>query len=841
MQCYGIIGKIVNFGRVKIYFMDVLTKKDFKYAALFDPDTGEYVSDGLKSGLIMGKETKKRFDSNSDDCAVTVCCITYKHEDLISKTLDGFLMQKTNFKFKVFVGEDHGPDGTADVIREYAKKYPDIIVPFIRENNMGAQTNLIDLCNHANSPYIAFCEGDDFWIDEYKLQKQFDYMQKHTEVRMCYTHTEILAPEDWHLNSYYKHDKDGKMIIPRCTPGFKYKKYYLAEDFVEVFPNHTSSAFYRWNYDLNIPDWYFKGLIGDTPITIMQMGEGRAAYLPDVTSVYRRSDVGVFMNKSDMDHFANTRLDYVRLLKGLREYFSDNFGNYIDGVYRLRITKEIANYLSAAENYGNKEMILRLLEEYPSEYFESTHTFVGAFNIFSSLKKRFKHDDLYHLYSTRTAFLFALPGLAVYSILSGAVVKAKKAVKYIVRTLKNHRGYWKYSKVPKEKNLWVFSGFRHNNYMDNTMYFYEYIVKNRPEINAVWLTTNPKIYCELKAKGMPVLKMDSPEGINTVARAEIAVTDHFVMSDFPPMFGFNDKTKVVQLWHGVGFKSMGDKDGVRNTKERGVVRSGDILIKDGDNFIVRGFKKIKYYFLAPFRECFEKYFLFVCPGQERLDMIADVWNIPHENCFMAGHPRDIPVYESKISKDPVKIMYAPTYRFDFRRESEMVREFLQKAPEIQALMEDIGGEFYLRMHPHTWRNYKAKILEKLFSFDRIFLDDSKDVYTEIGTLSVMISDYSSIALDFAMLDRPVIFHGSDYDWFVENEAGFNLDFPNVIPGPLTKSWDETLKKVKEYIENPQKDSELRKEKIKYFFDAEVNGIDNSERIVNEIEKRINLN
>lgn len=222
-------------------------------------------------------------------------------------------------------------------------------------------------------------------------------------------------------------------------------------------------------------------------------------------------------------------------------------------------------------------------------------------------------------------------------------------------------------------------------------------------------------------------------------------------------------------------------------------------------------------------------------------MIADVWNIPHENCFMAGHPRDIPVYESEISKDPVKIMYAPTYRFDFRRESEMVREFLQKAPEIQALMEDIGGEFYLRMHPHTWRNYKAKILEKLFSFDRIFLDDSKDVYTEIGTLSVMISDYSSIALDFAMLDRPVIFHGSDYDWFVENEAGFNLDFPNVIPGPLTKSWDETLKKVKEYIENPQKDSELRKEKIKYFFDAEVNGIDNSERIVNEIEKRINLN
>lgn len=820
--------------------MSFLSKKEFKYAALFDTDNEEYCTDSSKSGLIMGPETQKRFDENDDDCAVTVCCITYKHENLIAQTLEGFIMQKTNFKFKVFVGEDHGPDGTADVIREYAEKYPDIIIPFIREKNMGAQTNLIDLCNHAKSPYIAFCEGDDYWIDEYKLQKQFDYMQAHPTVRMCYTHTEILAPEDWHLNSYYKHDRDGKMIIPRCTPDFRYKKYYTAEDFVKVFPNHTSSAFYRWNYDLKIPDWYFTGLIGDTPITILQMGRGKAVYLPDVTSVYRRSDVGVFMNKSDMDHFANTRLDYVRLLKGLREYFNENFGDYIDGIYRYRITKEISNYLSAAESYHNKQMVLKLIELYPGEYLEATHTFVGAFNIFSSLQRRFKKDDLYHLYSTKVGFLFALPGLKIYSLLSGTRMFIKKCIEKVVTTIKSHRCYWKYTKVPKTKNLWVFSGFRHDNYMDNTMYFYDYIVKNHPEIDAVWVTTNPNLYCELKAEGKPALMMDSPEGTQTVAKAEIAVTDHFVMSDFSPIYGFNDKTKVVQLWHGVGFKSMGDKNGVRNTTERGVQRSGDILIGDNDNFITRFFKKIKYYFVAPFRERFEKYFLFVCPGQERLDMIADVWNIPHENCFMAGHPRDLPVYEQKIATNPIKIMYAPTYRFNFKRETEMVNEFLNKAKDIQALMEELNGNFFLRMHPHTWRNYSNKIIERLEGFDRIFLDETKDAYTEIGTLSVMISDYSSIALDFAMLDRPVIFHGSDYNWFVKNEAGFNLDFPSVIPGPLTHNWDETLKEVREYVKNPEKDASLRAEKCKYFFDKSVNGPDNSERIVNEIKRRIEL-
>lgn len=146
------------------------TKNEFKYARLFDEQTGKYYTDGTRTDLTMGPETRKRFEENDDDCAVTICCITYKHEDYIRTALDSFLMQKTNFKFKIFVGEDCGPDGTADIVREYAEKYPDIIVPFLREENMGAPANLIDLCNHADSPYIAFCEGDDYWIDEYKLQ-----------------------------------------------------------------------------------------------------------------------------------------------------------------------------------------------------------------------------------------------------------------------------------------------------------------------------------------------------------------------------------------------------------------------------------------------------------------------------------------------------------------------------------------------------------------------------------------------------------------------------------------------------------------------------------------------
>lgn len=816
------------------------TKKDFKYAKLFQKETGTYITDASDDNLEMGPETAKRFAEN-DDCAVTVCCITYNHENLIRQALDSFLMQKTNFKFKVFVGEDHGPDGTADIVREYAEKYPDIIVPFLREENMGAQTNLIDLCNHANSPYIAFCEGDDFWIDEYKLQKQFDYMQAHEDIRMCYTNTEILAPADWHLNNYYKHEKDGKMIIPGCTPGFKKKDYYLAGDFVRVFPNHTSSAFYRWNYDLDIPDWYFEGLIGDTPITILQMGKGKAVYLPDVTSVYRRSDVGVFMNKNNLEHFANTRLDYVRLLSGLRKYFSTHFGNYIDGLYRWRITKEIYNYLNTAKNYRNAEMPQKLFAQFPDEAFEALHTYLGSYNIYASLQRKLKPKWAKLLGETKWGFVSVYPSIWLFYLVRQIRVFGKFLKKGFNKYVLGLFRYWKNARVPKQKNLWVFSGFRHSNYMDNCMYFYEYIVQYHPEIEAVWLTTSKDIYNRLRAEGKPVKRMDSPEGQRILSRAEIAVTDHFVMSDYDPAYGFNDRTKVVQLWHGVGFKSMGDANGVRNTDQRGVQYSNDILVSERDNIFVRCIKRIKYFFLAPFREKFEKYFLFVCPGQERIDMIANVWHVNPKNCFMAGHPRDLPVYNAERQEDPIKIMYAPTYRFSYQRENAMVQEFLDIAPQVQALMEEINGEFYLRMHPHTWRNYRSKIMRTLESYDRIFLHDKKDVYTEIGTFSIVISDYSSIALDFALMDRPVIFHGADYEWFVKNEAGFNLDFPNVIPGPMTANWEETLQQLREYSENPTKDAELRAEKLKYFFDKSVNGPDNSERIVAEIKHRIELN
>jgi len=126
---------------------------------------------------------------------VTIVCLAFNHESYIRNCLDGFVMQKTNFRFEAFVHDDASTDGTAAVIREYAEKYPDIIKPYYETENQYSKglTSFSRIINeHIHGKYVAFCEGDDYWISSNKLQLQVDYLQNNPECGMCYTDFNIL-------------------------------------------------------------------------------------------------------------------------------------------------------------------------------------------------------------------------------------------------------------------------------------------------------------------------------------------------------------------------------------------------------------------------------------------------------------------------------------------------------------------------------------------------------------------------------------------------------------------------------------------------------------------------
>ena len=121
---------------------------------------------------------------------VSICCITYNHAQFIRKCLDGFLMQQTNFPIEILIHDDCSTDGTTEIIREYEAKYPNLIFPLYEEENQYQQGKAaeIDFYNYrrARGKYIAYCEGDDYWTDLLKLQKQVDFMEANPEYSVCF-------------------------------------------------------------------------------------------------------------------------------------------------------------------------------------------------------------------------------------------------------------------------------------------------------------------------------------------------------------------------------------------------------------------------------------------------------------------------------------------------------------------------------------------------------------------------------------------------------------------------------------------------------------------------------
>ena len=120
-----------------------------------------------------------------ENIQVSIICNTFNHEKYIAAALDSFLMQKTDFSFEILVHDDASTDGTAAIVREYAEKYPELIKPILQEKNQYSQGKDIGLefqFPRALGKYLAVCEGDDYWTDPLKLQKQYDAMEAHPEV-----------------------------------------------------------------------------------------------------------------------------------------------------------------------------------------------------------------------------------------------------------------------------------------------------------------------------------------------------------------------------------------------------------------------------------------------------------------------------------------------------------------------------------------------------------------------------------------------------------------------------------------------------------------------------------
>lgn len=223
-----------------------------------------------------------------NEIQVSIRCFAYNHERFIRQCLDGFVMQKADFRFEAIVHDDASTDNTAAIIREYAEKYPDIIKPIYETENQyskhdGSLTRIMNA--HTRGKYIAMCEGDDYWTDPYKLQKQVDFLESHPDYVMCS-----------HLFDVY--NERNKQLQKNDESSFTGKSYDLDTLINGEWYFQPLTVLFRFDaYDREHFASY--GLSMDVILYYELLRRGGKGYcLPDVMAVYRIHDGGVWSLKS---------------------------------------------------------------------------------------------------------------------------------------------------------------------------------------------------------------------------------------------------------------------------------------------------------------------------------------------------------------------------------------------------------------------------------------------------------------------------------------------------------------------------------------------------------------
>lgn len=258
---------------------------------------------------------------------VTVLCPVFNNFGYIRQCLESLVMQETDFVYEVIVRDDASTDGTDRIIREFAEKYPSVVRAVIERENMNGHFGE-RVVSMIRGEYVAFCEGDDFWTDSRKLQKQYDYMVANPDCALCvHNVTEMRA------------DRPAGLFF-NLSEGD-----YSGEDACRTWMFHTSSFFARTSCYLSCLETRRQSKVhltfGDTLMVLACANSGRIHALPDVMSVYRRHNAGWTARKSARKYYETARSwEEVPAMFGERYKVPSRFNlvyNYLMGmVYALK-------------------------------------------------------------------------------------------------------------------------------------------------------------------------------------------------------------------------------------------------------------------------------------------------------------------------------------------------------------------------------------------------------------------------------------------------------------------------------------------------------------------------
>jgi glycosyltransferase involved in cell wall biosynthesis len=238
--------------------------------------------------------------------------ITYNHEKFIQEAIECVIQQKTDFEIELVIGEDFSKDSTNIICQEYSNTHPKLIKLLHTEINLGVIPNFIRTLEACTGKYIALCEGDDYWTDPYKLQKQVDFLDANPEFSLCF-HNALYSFED------------GRDSFPAIS---NEKSEY---NIVDLFSGNfipTCSIVFRSENIKHFPDWFLNYPFGDWMVNIINASVGKIGYLNEMMGVYRIHSGNVWANSWSNKNHKKVIVNfprYISFLKRVNEYLNREF------------------------------------------------------------------------------------------------------------------------------------------------------------------------------------------------------------------------------------------------------------------------------------------------------------------------------------------------------------------------------------------------------------------------------------------------------------------------------------------------------------------------------------
>jgi len=260
---------------------------------------------------------------------VSVCVFAYNHEGYLTEALESVLSQKVGFPFEVIIAEDYSSDGTLHVAQDYQARYPDLIRieqsgrkdKLLINGHQTGRYNLLNVLHACRGRYIAFLDGDDYWIDSEKLQKQVDFMEAHEGCSLIFHNAYLVRGEgstargETYLPAGFARDRDMKQLL------------------VEMNYVQTSSVMFRNNTPQEFPRIFYTCMFGDWPLHVYNLNFGYPEYMHEVMSVYRIG-TGIWSRKKRTDQ-----------MKGILEFYDQ-----VTGI----MPKELLHLIPSAQARNNR-------------------------------------------------------------------------------------------------------------------------------------------------------------------------------------------------------------------------------------------------------------------------------------------------------------------------------------------------------------------------------------------------------------------------------------------------------------------------------------------------------